>query len=461
MNVITPELRERLLADDTDAVRDALAAAHPADAANEIAGMPVREAARLLTLMPGHRQGAVFGYFEPDLQIEIAKALPRPALAAVITVMSHDERADVFRRLDDRQKSTLLPALAQAEREDIRRLAGYAEGTAGSVMTSDYATLSLSMTAREAIDALRKEAPDAETIYNAYVVDADRLLLGVVTLRDLVLADEGTPVEALMNRDFIAARADEQAEAVARRIGEYDLMAIPVLSEGGRIVGIVTADDALDIIEEETTDTMLQKAGLTTFPASEEHIRSERLVNGPLFYPVRVRLMFLIVTLIGGLIVGGLVETFEDVLEAVVATAVFIPLIMDMGGNVGTQSTTIFARGYALGQIRFEHYSRVLWRELRVGAILGLIIGVLAGIVAWWWQGAPNGIPQLGVAVGVSLFVTITLAAVLGFILPYVMVKIGVDHAPGADPFVTTIKDFTGLLVYFLLVGWLLGVDMG
>ncbi len=176
---------------------------------------------------------------------------------------------------------------------------------------------------------------------------------------------------------------------------------------------------------------------------------------------MRVRVLFLLVTLAGGLIVGGLIDTFEDVLGAVLALAIFIPLVMDMGGNVGTQSSTIFARGFALGHITMADFWRKNFaREALVGLVMAVGVALVAGTVAFFWQGVPNDIPQLGVVVGVALFTSVFLAACLGFLLPYIMVKLGIDHAPGADPFIPTIKDFTGLLVYFSMAAWLIGVEV-
>jgi magnesium transporter len=237
-----------------------------------------------------------------------------------------------------------------------------------------------------------------------------------------------------------------------------DLGAVAVIDSEQRLVGAVTFDDAMDALEDDASETMYRKAGLGDPAHAKELLRSQRLTKGSILYPERVRIAFLMVTLAGGLLVGGLIENFEDVLAAVVAAAVFIPVIMDMGGNVGTQSTTIFARGFALGHITEASFRRQWAREVAVGACMALILGTLGGTVAFFWQGVPNDVPLLGLAVGISLFVSVTLATFLGFGLPWLMIKMGLDHAPGADPFITTIKDFTGLAVYFSLVAAMLGV---
>jgi magnesium transporter len=243
-----------------------------------------------------------------------------------------------------------------------------------------------------------------------------------------------------------------------RLLKDHDLPAVPVVDSEGRLVGDITFDDVIDLVEEEATDAALAQAGVGNL-LSRDKVWSERLVRGSSWYAIRLRILFLIVTLIGGMLVGGVIERFEEVLEAVVAAAIFIPLVMDMGGNVGTQSTTIFARGLAWNHINVNRFLPYLFREIRIGAVMGLILGLAAGIISYLWQGAPNGIPQLGMAVGIALFCVVTLGAMLGAILPWIMLKFGFDHAPGADPFITTIKDFTGLWIYFTLVGTLIGVE--
>jgi magnesium transporter len=207
----------------------------------------------------------------------------------------------------------------------------------------------------------------------------------------------------------------------------------------------------------EALSTVYQEAGVGDLMHQRDHVFSERLTKGSIGYPIRVRIGYLLVALAGGMAVGGLIEFWEDTLAAVIVAAIFIPVIMDMGGNTGTQSTTIFARGLALGHIDVRRFFPYFGREAAIGAIMGIALGTVGGTFAYVWQGAPNGVPQLGLAVGVSLAVVVTVAAMLGFLLPYLMVKAGLDHAPGADPFITTIKDFTGLPLYFFLVSRMIG----
>ncbi len=243
-----------------------------------------------------------------------------------------------------------------------------------------------------------------------------------------------------------------------RHIGFVRLSALlPILDAHARLAGVLQFDTAMDILEEEASEDVYKKAGIGDLIHQQELVRSETLTSGGIGYPVKVGLTFLMVTLAGGLTVGGLIDFFEGALEALVALAIFIPMVMDMGGNVGTQSTTIFARGLALGHIDLgQFFCKHVGRELLVGSTMGVVLATPGGLIAYFWQGTPNDMPLLGVVVGVALMFSVTTACLLGFLLPWLLLKLGVDHAPGADPFITTIKDFTGLGVYFLTAVWLL-----
>ena len=323
---------------------------------------------------------------------------------------------------------------------------------------TDFVFTTVDATVGDALKKVREsELPD-EISNKVFVVDGAGKYQGFVRLSRLLRTSENENVAGLIEGKDIAVTEDEHQETAARKLQRLDISSLPITDANGRLTGILRFDDAMDILEEETSEDIYRKAGVGSLQAKDA-IRSELMTSGPLHYPIGVRLTFLLVTLAGGLIVGGLVDAFEDTLAAVIALAIFIPLVMDMGGNVGTQSTTIFARGLALGHVNLDRFWRKhMVRESLVGVCMAAVIAVIAGTVAYFWQGAPNGMPMLGVVVGGALFFSVLTAAVLGFLLPYVMLKIGVDHAPGADPFVTTIKDFTGLAVYFLLAGALLGI---
>ncbi len=404
----------------------------------------------------------VIRYLDIEKQTGIIEELPDEQAKRLIEKMPHDIRVDIMNQLSDDKRNSILRHLAKVERDDILRLSEFEEGTVGSIMTSDYAILHPDQTAQEAIEKLRIEAPDHELIYYAYVVDENRKLVGTVSMRALIVSDPKTKVSEILTTDLEKVKANEPEEKASRKLKRLDLLALPVVDDDDMLVGIITFDDAMQALEDDVSETMYQKAGVMTGSSSREKAKdvlfSRKLTQGNIIYPVRLRLTFLFVTLVGGFLVGGVIDRFEELLSAIIVAAVFIPVIMDMGGNVGTQSTTIFARGLALGHIKLERIYKHIGREMAIGALIGLILGVLAGTGAYFWQGLPNDLPQIGLAVGLSLMIVLPLASFLGFFIPYLLLKMGWDHAPGADPFITTIKDFVGLTLYFTLVSVMIGI---
>ena len=255
-----------------------------------------------------------------------------------------------------------------------------------------------------------------------------------------------------MIKSVVKVSTDMNQEEVARTLQKFDLLAVPVVDTEERLVGIITVDDAMDIIDEEVTEDVLDSSGISDIHAQESS-RSEILVHGSLWQIWKLRLPFLVFTIIAGILAGIVIDGFEEVLESVVIVAVFIPIIMDMGGNVGTQSSAVFTRGMILGHIKMTQVGKSLLKEVGVGFSMGLVIGVVTGVIAYVW----HGIPQLGIAVGLSLMFVVTLASFLGFLVPFVLVRLKIDQASGTGPIITSIKDVTGLLVYFGLVSLFLG----
>ncbi len=328
-------------------------------------------------------------------------------------------------------------------------------------MSQAFLNMPESTLVTEALERVRKsQLPNGVAGY-IFVQGTHGRHIGFVRLSALLRAEDGATLSGLVEGRTKHVSYDTDREQASRELQRLDLPMLPILDEHGRLAGVLPFDTAMDILEEESSEDFYKKAGIGDLIHQRELVRSEKLTAGGISYPVKVRLTFLMVTLAGGLMVGGLIDYFEGALEALVALAIFIPLVMDMGGNVGTQSTTIFARGLALGHIDLGQFFRKhVSRELLVGLSMGLVLATVGGLVAYFWQGAPNGMPMLGVVVGVALMFSVTTACLLGFLLPWLLLKLGVDHAPGADPFITTIKDFSGLGVYFLTAVWLLDLTV-
>lgn len=420
--------------------------------------LPIPVRVLVFRLLEKQRALDLFERLHPHEQAELIGAMADPEGTYLFQQLDPADRACLLEELPAKVAKRLLAALSAESRSAIGELLGYPKDSVGAMMTSNYLAIRENATVAEALAAIRTAPePDDETNL-AFVISADRRYRGFVRLSQLLRAAPETPIGNLLTGIGVFVRATAPQSEATRLLKLSGLPAIPVVDSEERLVGAVTFDEALDLIERDTSETMYQKSGIVDVSRDRDEIFSQKLIHGSIWYPVRVRIAFLIVTLIGGLLVGGLIDRFEGVLASVLAAAVFIPLVMDMGGNVGTQSTTIFARGLALGHINLKRFGGHLGREVLIGMVMGALLGVMGGTVAYFWQGIPNGIPQIGVAVGISLFAVITLATFLGFILPWALLKLGLDHAPGADPFITTIKDFTGLALYFYLISLLIEI---
>ena len=393
----------------------------------------------------------IFDWLDTDQQQNLLQSFTDERVIEFVNELAPDDRVRLMDELPALVAKKLLNSLTWEEREKTNVLLGYESETAGRIMTPEYISLRRSMTAEQALDKVRKQAKDKETIYTLYVTDDSKIMEGAISLKELLIAEKDALVEDIMSKHAIFVSTETDQEEVARLLMELDLLAIPVVDKENRLVGIVTIDDAIDILEEEATEDILNQAGLV---AKKEANRSEVLISGSLWTIWKVRLPFLFITLIAGIIAGLVIEGFEEALESVVAVAFFIPLIMDMGGNVGTQSSTVFARGVALGHINMKDFFKPFSKEVGIGLSLGIVSGIIAGIIATVWQGTP----MLGLAVGLAVTATMTLAALLGFLVPYVLIKLNVDQAAGSAPIITSIKDISGLLIYFAFVFIFLGI---
>jgi magnesium transporter len=321
---------------------------HPADLGELLEEMNLDAARAALLSLPLALAADTFSYLEPATQVGLARVLTRGELAAIVTEMNGDDRADLFNRLTPKQQNALLPGLAQAEREDIRRLAAHEEGTAGAIMTSDYATLTARLTAREALAKLRREAPDKETIYRTYVIDADRKLIGALRLQALILASPKQLVGDLMERETRAVTVDDDQEEVAQSIAKYDIIALPVVDAEGRLVGIVTHDDAMDVLQAEATEDF-QKVAMVTSMVENIGTASIRLLY-------QKRVYWLVLLVFGNLLSGAGLAFYEDTIAAYVVLVFFLPVLIASGGNAGSQSSTLMVRAMATGDVEMKDW---------------------------------------------------------------------------------------------------------
>ena len=429
----------------SDAVRDFVQSQELADVAALVEELPEEFDLQVMRLLPLHDQAELLGYLRPSSQIAIASCIPRRELVTLMTAMSHDERADLYKQLSEEAQEAILPAFTKAEREDLRRLAAYEEWTVGSVMTSDYATLAPEMTSTQAIEALRAQAIEAETIYYAYILDEDRKLIGVVSLRDLLVARPRQRVSEVMDTEPVWTRADDEQEEAAKLIARYDLLALPVLDNNDRLVGIVTADDAMDVTEEEVTEDFYKGAIVQPIEMS--------LAEATIATLYKARIFWLVLLVFGNIFSGAGIAYFEDTIAAHLALLFFLPLLIASGGNAGTQSATLMVRALATGDVRPADFGRLLSREVLIALALGLTMAVAVSAIGVW-----RGGPEIALVVALAMVTIVLMGALIGMCLPFIFAKLDRDPAAASGPLVTSIADVLGVLIYFTIAAQLLGL---
>ena len=443
--LIALEIARLLREGDVTSVRDFLETQELADLAAYIEELEADVDLQAMRLLPLHDQAELIGYLRPSSQVAIATALSRRELARLMTAMSHDERADLYKQLEPEAQEAILPALTKAEREDLRRLAAFEEWTVGSVMTSDYATLRPDMTTSEAIEALRAQALEAETIYNAYIVNDARQLVGVVSLRDLLTARPRQAVSEVMETDPIWIRAEAEQEEAARMVARYDLLALPVLDAEDRLVGIVTADDAMDVAEDETTEDIHKSGMVAPFETS--------VAEATIAMLYKARIYWLVLLVFGNIFSGAGIAAFEDTIAAHLSLLFFLPLLIASGGNAGTQSATLMVRALATGDVRVSDFGWLLGREAVIALALGLTMALAVSLIGVW-----RGGPEIALVVALSMVAIVLMGALLGMCLPFIFAKVDRDPAAASGPLVTSIADVLGVLMYFGIAAVLLEI---
>ncbi|NYS23623.1 magnesium transporter [Rhodobacteraceae bacterium 2376] len=449
MNTVTlngAALDRFLRNNDLNSIKVALRHEHPADIVGMIGDMTPEDMSRVLLCLDEAKQATLFGYFSHDTQKQLAQALDRRDMARIFGAMAHDERADLFAELEDDQKNALLPALAQAEREDMRKLAAYPEGTAGSVMTSDYATVPPHLTTVQAVEHLRRVAPDAETIYHSYVLDEERRLIGTVSLRDLIVARDDARVEEIMRREPPFIRAEDKREEAVEKIRKYDLLALPVINGGDRLAGIVTYDDAMDVAREAEDVSFVKTSAVAGLGTS--------MLSASIGLLYRKRVPWLVILVFGNIFSGAGIAYFEDTIAAYIALVFFLPLLVDSGGNAGSQSATMMVRALATGDVRMKDWGKMVTREAAVAGLLGLTMALAVSAI-----GIFRGGPEIALVVSLTMVLIVLVGSLIGMSLPFILSKFKLDPAAASAPLVTSLADAIGVIIYFAMATWLLDVS--
>jgi len=409
---------------------------HNADFAAAIDDFPATTVLQLLLLLSLPAQSNLFIYLDPQQQSDVASLMNRNDLAALFSNMEQAARADLYNQLDKKQRQTLMPGLAQAERDDIRKLASYPEKTAGALMTTGYATLRSNWTVSKSLIKLRLEAPDKETIYQIYVIDEQRKLLGTLSLRELILASPNSLIKDIMLSEVVSVQVSDDQEIIPQIISFYDVIAVPVLDHESKIVGIVTYDDAMDAAEEEATEDAQKSASVSALDSPMSKVTPLELY--------RKRIGWLVLLVFGSLLSGAGLAFFEDTIAANIALVFFMPLLVGAGGNAGSQAAALMVRSLATGDVEYKDWAKVLSKD----AIVALALGITMGVTVYF-LGLVRGGPEIAIIVAFSMFFVVFVGSIIGLCLPFVLSKLNLDPATASGPLVTTIVDASGVLIYF------------
>jgi len=459
--LLEPEVRELILEGRYSELRTALHHVPPADVADILAELAPGEAAVGFRFLQRDDAAEVFTYLSPEKQSELIQQLGTSESVRVVEAMSPDDRVKILDELPETVASAIVASLSPEDRKVTQAILGYPARSVGRLMTPDYIRFRPEWTIARALDHLRKWGRDAETINVVYVVDDKGVLVDDVRLRQILLADPNQSVESIMNRSFVALRADQPQEEAVRMLQRYDRVALPVVDSRGVLLGIVTHDDVADVAQQEATEDMQKMGGLQAL--------EEPYTTVSLPHLVRKRVTWLAVLFVGGMFTQFAMEGFEQEIESAAVLATFVPLIISSGGNCGSQATSLIIRALAVGEITLGDWWRVMRRELAAGALLGLLLGMigLARVVVWGWMGrftridphsglvtaesqrAQDHFYTLGVTIGAAVVGVVLWGTICGSMLPFMLKKLKLDPATSSAPFVATLVDVFGVVIYF------------
>lgn len=446
--LLQPEVRELIHQGRFEELREALHLVPPADVADILAALDPKDAAVGFRFLQRDDAADVFAYLNAEKQEELIRELGAEASVSIIEAMSPDDRARLIDELPGEVAQRIVASLSPESRKVTQAILGYKPGTVGRLMTPDYVAVRPHWTIAQALEHIRRFGRDAETVNVIYVVDNDGRLIDDMRLRQLLFADPAQTVESIMTRSFYSLRADEDQEAAVAAMNRYDRIALPVVDSRGVLVGIVTADDVADIAQAEATEDIQKLGGV-------EALR-DPYMSVPILTLVRKRGGWLAVLFIGEMLTASAMGYFEDEIRRAVVLSLFIPLIVSAGGNSGSQASTLIIRALSLSEISLADWWRVLRRELACGALLGAGLGAIGfvRVLVWgrlgWFDDAGNTHYQLLAATILASVLGIVLwGAIMGSMLPFALKRFGLDPATSSAPFVATLVDVTGIVIYF------------
>ena len=452
MGIPKETLKERILecldAGNRVEIADIAENNSPTDIAEEIKELPIETIWKILQSMEVHRAGEVMGYFDIDLEVELAENAPKEVLAPFISNMLSDEGADLLSELSTPLRNSLIPLMAKAKREQLIKLSSYEEGTCGALMTADYLTIGVEGTAKDALKYVQIEATDKEFVYYIYVLDSDEKLTGVISMKDLVLSHPMRKVRELMFEEVLSVNPQDDQEIAIDLIEEYDLMAIPVTSLEGKLLGVITHDDMMDAVRQEETEDIEKIMGIVGEHESEGYLRKSAWQH------FKDRIPWIGALSVFQLLTGFVISYFEGTLSSLVVLVIYMPQMVATGGNAGSQSSTVIVRALSNKELTPGLFFTAIYREFVASLLMALSLATIAFGKVFVLSGSsllPQGVTiwQVSFLVSLALGVQVVTAMTIGALLPILAYKVKLDPAVVASPALTTIVDVSGMLIYF------------
>ncbi len=417
------------------------------DVAGLLEPLDIHTSLLIFRMLPKDLAVDVFAHFSVEQQREFISLVTDKELEAIVDELYFDDMIDILEEVPANIVKKILSNAKEEERNLINQFLNYPPDSAGSITTTEYVDLKKTMTVRDSLNHIKETGLDKETVYTCYVTDRNRKLEGIVSLRKLVISDDDKTIEEIMNRDVIYVQTHDDQETVAGIFKKYGFLALPVVDKEERLTGIITFDDIMDVMEQEATEDFQKMAAMS--PSEEKYL------DANIFSLAKHRIIWLLVLMVSATFTGGIIRKFEDVLQTVVVLTAFIPMLMDTGGNSGSQSSTLVIRGLALGEIETKDVGKVIRKELGISLIVGFVLAVVNFFRIYLFDDV--GL-MISLTVSITLFVTVVIAKVIGGILPIIAKKMNIDPAIMAGPLITTIVDALSLMVYFSIASWLLGI---
>ena len=394
---------------------------------------------RLFRVLPKDEAADVFSYMEPDLQEKLINCLTDRELKVVVDELFMDDTVDLIEEMPSNVVKRILKNVNKEDRKTINELLKYPSDSAGSIMTTEFVDLKVNMTVEKAFEKIKKIGLDKETIYTCYVLDTRREIIGIVTVKYLLLADRDVLIKDIMETNVITVNTLDDKEEVAKKFDKYDVMALPVVDQENRLVGIITIDDAIDVLQEETTEDFEKMAAIT--PTEDTYFKTS------VFSHAKNRIVWLLILMLSAAITGAILTYYESAFAAVPVLVSFIPMIMGTGGNCGSQSSTLIIRGMAMDEIKLKDFAKTVWKEIRVALLVGSALAICNGLrIVIQYQDI-----KLAIVLGLTLIGTVCLSKTLGCVLPMVAKRFKLDPAIMAAPLITTIVDSCSILIYFTI----------